>query len=185
MGSDQEKAPALYRKLLAFYPHVFREQFGESMEQTFNDLYKERKQQAGRGLLGFVLWIFAETATGIVRERVSFYREMNRMKSTLTNLSLAAIIGLLISLPFTILELATMSDVPRSRLGGAFVFLWLPPIIVVLILMPIIRNIRAGNSVMAHPIALGLRGVFLIMLTWSWVEFIIDQWPCFLGATGC
>ena len=40
------------------------------MEQTFNDLYNERKQQAERGLFGFVLWMFVETAIGIVQEHL-------------------------------------------------------------------------------------------------------------------
>jgi hypothetical protein len=35
-----------YKKLLAFYPQAFREQFGESVQQTFNDLCNERKRQA-------------------------------------------------------------------------------------------------------------------------------------------
>jgi hypothetical protein len=39
MTYDQEKVRVLYHKLLAFYPQAFREQLGESMAQTFNDLY--------------------------------------------------------------------------------------------------------------------------------------------------
>jgi len=39
------------------------------MEQTFNDLYKER-QQTGKGRLGFVVWTFVETATGIIKEHI-------------------------------------------------------------------------------------------------------------------
>jgi hypothetical protein len=41
------------------------------MEQTFNDLCRERRE-AGGGLLGFVLWTFAETSVGIVRESITF-----------------------------------------------------------------------------------------------------------------
>ena len=37
------------------------------MEQTFNDLCRERAG-AGKGLGGFVLWMFVETLTGIIRE---------------------------------------------------------------------------------------------------------------------
>ena len=39
----------------------------ESMEQTFNDLCRERAA-AGGGLFGFVLWMFVETSAGIIRE---------------------------------------------------------------------------------------------------------------------
>jgi hypothetical protein len=56
-----------YRKLLRFHSKPYRERFAESMEQTFNDLCRERAE-AGKRLGGFVLWTFAETAAGIIRE---------------------------------------------------------------------------------------------------------------------
>ena len=60
-----------YRKLLRFYSRPFRERFGEPMEQTFNDLCRERAE-AGEGLVGFVLWLFVETSAGIIREKLRF-----------------------------------------------------------------------------------------------------------------
>jgi hypothetical protein len=60
-----------YAKLLRFYPKPYRERFGESMEQTFNDLCRER-QDAGEGLFGFVLWTFADTVLGIIDEGIKF-----------------------------------------------------------------------------------------------------------------
>src|SRR6185503_21005307 len=59
-----------YAKLLRLYPRQYRERFGEAMEQTFNDLYRERIK-AERGLLTFVLWIFLETSAGIIRENAT------------------------------------------------------------------------------------------------------------------
>lgn len=56
-----------YAKLLRLYPRNYRERMGESMEQTFNDLCRERRD-AGEGLFGFVLWTFADTFIGIIRE---------------------------------------------------------------------------------------------------------------------
>src|SRR6266567_8369099 len=56
-----------YAKLLHLYPKPYRERFGEGMEQTFNDLCRERVK-AGRGLFSFALWIFFETSAGIIRE---------------------------------------------------------------------------------------------------------------------
>jgi hypothetical protein len=58
-----------YRKLLRFYSRPYREKFGESMEQTFGDLCRERAG-AGKSLGGFVLWMFVETSAGILRENV-------------------------------------------------------------------------------------------------------------------
>ena len=51
----------LYKRLLTFYPTAFREQLTESMEQTFRDLWNE-KRQTKKELFGFVLWTFIETA---------------------------------------------------------------------------------------------------------------------------
>ena len=55
-----------YRRLLRFHSKPFRA-FAEGMEQTFNDLCRERAR-AGEGLGGFVLWMFVETSVGIMRE---------------------------------------------------------------------------------------------------------------------
>ena len=56
-----------YARLLRLYPRTYRERMGESMEQTFNDLCRERRD-AGQGVIGFVLWTFADTFVGILRE---------------------------------------------------------------------------------------------------------------------
>lgn len=61
-----------YASLLRLYsgPHYAR--FGESMEQTFSDLLHERSETQG-GLFGYALWLFVETSTGILRERMTMY----------------------------------------------------------------------------------------------------------------
>jgi hypothetical protein len=58
-----------YRKLLRCYSRPYRERFAESMEQTFNDVCRERSE-AGSGLFGFVLWLFVETSAGIVGDNI-------------------------------------------------------------------------------------------------------------------
>jgi len=187
MVYDQNMVHILYRRLLSLYPRGFRERLGESMEQTFQDLYKD--QQTALGRFSFVVWMFIETAIGIIQERVLSIKEMNPMNNILTNLRLPALISFLIMLPFTILEWATRSNDPshpRSNLDIAgYVTMWLLPMLFILILMPIVRNIRAGKNIMANPVFLLFRVVFLVILLRAWGAFIIDQWPCFLGATGC
>jgi hypothetical protein len=79
---EQEIILTLYKKLLTLYPRQFRVRLGESMEQTFNDLCNERKQQADYRWSGFVLWIFVETVIGIVREHVLIMTEGAAMKNT-------------------------------------------------------------------------------------------------------
>jgi len=80
---ENEQAAARYRKiyaiLLRLYPKPFHARFGEGMAQTFNDLCRERKE-AGKGLFSFALWAFAETAAGIIRENLTFIREVGMKK---------------------------------------------------------------------------------------------------------
>ena len=78
----------LYRKLLTLYPQRFKEQLGESMEQTFSDLYRERQTKSG--WFGFMLWTFVEIAIGIVRKHVLLLTEGAIMKNILANPSSAA-----------------------------------------------------------------------------------------------
>ena len=184
MAYAQRTIHTLYTKLLRLYPREFREKLGESMQQTFNDLYKER--QTERGWSSFVLWMFVETAIGIPREHILLIKEMNPMNNILLSLRFPAILSFLMVLPFMILEWATRSDIPRSNASGIlFVIMWLLPMLSILTMMPIVRNVRAGNSIAANPIGLVLRVVFAGWLLWMWVFLVIDQMPCFLGGSGC
>ena len=47
------------------------------MEQTFNDLLRERRD-AKRGLFAFALWMFVETSAGIIREDITFIMMQNK-----------------------------------------------------------------------------------------------------------
>jgi hypothetical protein len=114
MAIDQKTVRTLYRKLLALYSRVFREQLGESMEQTFNDLCHERKRQTERGLFGFVLWLFVETAMEIIKEHVLLIKQGDTMKSITTNLRSAAIISFILVPPFMMLELVNRRNLPES-----------------------------------------------------------------------
>ena len=80
---DRNTVRTLYKKLLTLYPRGFREQLGESMEQTFNDLYKERKRQTEQRFFSFVLWMFVETAVGITREYILIITHGDSMKNIL------------------------------------------------------------------------------------------------------
>lgn len=88
-----------YANLLRLYPKPYHERFGEGMEQTFNDLCRERRE-TGDGLFAFVLWVFVETFIGIIKEHLSY----NNMKNIATAPKSAAIVGFLFVLPFLILN---------------------------------------------------------------------------------
>jgi hypothetical protein len=70
-----------YRKLLRLYSRPHRERFGQSMEQTFNDLCRERAK-AGEGLGGLVFWMFVETSAGILREERKGHRHAKHEHSS-------------------------------------------------------------------------------------------------------
>lgn len=59
-----------YARLLRLYPKQYRDRFGKPMEQAFNDLLRERTDQKA-GLLGFGLWILADTLVGCIRENAA------------------------------------------------------------------------------------------------------------------
>jgi len=87
-----------YAALLRLYARPFRERFGESMEQTFHDLLRERARN-NRGLAFFTLWLFAETTAGIIRENA-----MLTMigKKDIIQVALAA--GFLLLIPLTAMQ---------------------------------------------------------------------------------
>ena len=60
----------LYARFLRLYPQPFRDRFAEPMAQTFGDLCRER-QETGGGLWTAVVSMFADTARGIIRERMA------------------------------------------------------------------------------------------------------------------
>jgi hypothetical protein len=155
------------------------------MEQTFNDLCNERKRQTERGLFGYVLWMFVETAIGIIKEHVLLIKQGDIMKNILTNLRSPAIISFILVSPFMILEWVNRRNFHEGFPVTLFGVMWLLPVAFILILMPIVRNVRSGNRIMANPINLLLRVAFLVLIAVVWTGTLIDQMPCFLGVPLC
>jgi uncharacterized membrane protein len=174
----------LYRKLLSFYPRAFREELAESMEQTFHDLCNE-KRQTNSGLFSFVLWTFIETTTGIIQEHLLTLTHGDPMKNILTTLRSPALISLLLVIPFMILELVNRRNLNSDFPFPLFGFLWILPVIFIVLIMPIVRDVRAGKSIIAKPVGVLLRVIFLVLILWMWVGLVIDQMPCFLGVPNC
>jgi hypothetical protein len=164
-----------------------REWPGESMEQTFNDLCNERKKQRRQGWFGFVLSLFVETAIGISRERVLFIKQGDTMKTITTDLRSAAIISLILVLPFAILESLNNTITKQNAPGLIILFglMLLLPMAFIVIVMPIARTVRAGTGLPGNPITLFLRVGFLALIATVWGWGLIDQLPCFLGVPNC
>jgi hypothetical protein len=89
--NEQTIVRALYSKLLRFSPRRFRERLGDSIEQTFNDLWME-KRRTKKELFGFVLWIFIETVIGILREHLLLVSPGDIMQTMLKTIGSSALI---------------------------------------------------------------------------------------------
>jgi hypothetical protein len=141
----------LYRKLLTFYPRAFREELGESMEQTFQDLWHE-KRQTKKELFGFVVWTFIETTLGIFREHLLLISPGDLMQTILRPFGSSALISLLLILPFMIMEVVNRRNFNEEFPVMLFFGMWLNLLAISLILLPIVRGRRTGNHGMANPV---------------------------------
>ena len=204
MPNEQETVRTLYKKLLGLYPRAFKEQMGESMEQTFNDLCNERKQKTERGMFGFVLWMFIETSAGIVRENLTEIKGGGIMENIISNNRSTAIISFLMALPLAVLLLITIYDIePLSgyyktltteadgyrinSFGRIFEIgaLLLLPLGFIVSLVPVVRNVRAGNGLTTNPINLLIAAALFIFIATLAISFVIDQYPCWIGVPNC
>lgn len=135
----------------ASIPRRFRERLGESMEQTFHDLYRERREARQR-LIGFVLWTFLETSGGIVKEHVLQLRQGDIVQAFLTTLKIPAFISFLLILPFMVMEVVNRRNFNEDFPIFLFFFMWLNLFAFSLILLPIVRGRRIRNHDMANPV---------------------------------
>ena len=79
-------------------------------------------------------------------------------------------------LPFMVLEWTTATAAPRSRFAlPLFVCLWLIAALF----------IRTAHAVMTKSVWLAPLVAFLGALGSTWFSWMVDQMPCFRGATGC
>ena len=142
----------LYRKLLTLYPRTFHELLGESMEQTFHDLWNE-KRQTRKGSFRFVVWTFIETILGIARERSVLIGDGAIMQTILKPIRLPVLISFLLILPFMIMEIVNRRNFNEDFPVMLFLVMWLNLFAISLILMPIVRGKRTGNHDMANPVS--------------------------------
>ncbi len=183
---EQKTVRNFYKKILAFYPQAFRERFGESMEQTFNDLCNERKQQAKQISFGFLLRMFSETFAGIIKEHLMNIKKGATMENIISKQKSSAIIGFLLAMPLAILLLILVYDIEPlngffkaltteadghriSTLGrilevGALLLL---PLGFVISFVPVVRNVRAGYGLTANPVNLLIAAALFILLQHS------------------
>lgn len=174
MKIEKDKAYGSYKRLISFYPQAFSEHFGESMEQTFNDVCNERN---GKISLGLIVPIFADTSVGIIKENLHEFKNGNRMTYWLNTIGISAIFSLLFSTAF--FSVGTFfSDNPEVWSGYAaypiiaFIRGWL---LLTFILMPVVSGLRSSGlpAIIDWLIPVGgaaLCSLFLIA-PFAWMEW--------------
>lgn len=109
------------------------------------------------------------------------------MKTITKDLGLAALISFILVLPLAILE-GVNNTITNENVSGLillFGVMWLLPTAFIVILMSIVRRVKAGNTRVSNPLTLLLRVASLVLIASVWVWGLIDQLPCFLGVPNC
>jgi cation transport ATPase len=96
-----------------------------------------------------------------------------------------AIISTLLVLPLVSLEVINRRSFAESFPVPLFGTLWLLSVAFLLTLMPVVRTLRAGDTIKSHRVSILARVAFLILVAWLWVSLLLDQMPCFLGVPNC
>lgn len=151
--SDQaERYRKWYACLIRLYPGPFRERFGESMEQTFNDLCRER-QETGNSLLRFMLWVFLEASVGIVKENIRSIAVPYRLLTKVTLFATA-----LVLVPVAASFFIDGWNWPLAAYAGAW-------IVFALLGLGYTAMASMGDSV-AYSAAIGLGAIGVFLLVW-------------------
>ena len=107
---------------------------------------------------------------------------MDRFPATL---KVPAIIGLIVVLPFMLLEYVNRRGFHEGYPVAVFALLWVLGTGFSFALLPILRDLRAGKSLLRSTVGLALRVASLIASAWLWISIVADQMPCFLGVPLC
>ena len=109
------------------------------------------------------------------------------MSTVTTTLRPAGLISLGLVAPFAILEVLNNGITRPNAPGLALMFglMWALPTAFVMILVPLVRSVRAARGVSANPVRLLFSLVSLALIGVIWVGAMIDQLPCFFGVPNC
>src|SRR5688572_4248166 len=99
------------------------------------------------------------------------------MKAFATDLRSAALVSLILVLPFVILESVNTTLTRQNAPGfvALFGFLWLLPTAFLAVLISMVRSVRAGNAIAAHPVKLLCGLAFVVVLALMWGNLLVDQ----------
>ena len=111
------------------------------------------------------------------------------MKARSVDFRSAAVFGLLLSLPFAVLELAFRGFVrPDSRFVldsmALFGFLWTLPFVFASVGQSLLRAVRIDLRALTRPPMMA-RVIVLVLIALLWGALVYDQLPCFLAVPNC
>ncbi|MGH9198003.1 MAG: hypothetical protein ACRD1T_20000 [Acidimicrobiia bacterium] len=93
--------------------------------------------------------------------------------------------GVALIVPLIVLELVTASALPRTRFPAlGFVYLWVLAVVALRAAVGSFRVVRAPAGEIRRVSVLPRLGVVAVF-GWGWVSLVVDQFPCFLGGSGC
>lgn len=110
----------------------------------------------------------------------------HHLKRFITTCGGAALVSLLLVLPFAFLDFKYNSGARRAAdVLMLFGLLWFLPTVFFSIAGPLVQTMRAGQSLLATPVKLCVSAAFLVLLAFLWGGLLADQLPCFLGYPNC
>lgn len=89
-----------YAKLLRLYSKSFYERFREGMEQTFNDILRERAKD-GKGLFSYVAWMFIETSGSIFKNNIKSLNMRNKRIMIIAIVTVVLLMVPMVAMQFT------------------------------------------------------------------------------------
>ncbi len=107
------------------------------------------------------------------------------MRDLLTRLKVPALASSLLTLPFLLLEWVNRHGLGEPFPVVLFALLWLLPLVFILVLQTLLRDLRAGEIARRGSLRLLFRMAFLALTAWVWIALIADQMHCFLGVPNC
>lgn len=122
------------------------------------------------------------------------------MKTLSDHPKLAALLGVLLALPFTIMLLLLLLNIPpnfgplepalRSENThlGSYIILGMLLLLLAgfaLNLVPLVRGWRSGGSLVSLPLNfLAAAAILMVILTFA-AAIVVDQYPCWTGVPNC
>jgi drug/metabolite transporter (DMT)-like permease len=97
----------------------------------------------------------------------------------------ALVSGVLMVLPFLVLQLVNRWTLDEGFPVFLFVFLWGLSTIIAFTLIPIVWQFRVRAPRSARPWGFAIRLALLVIVAGLWLQAVADQMPCFLGVPNC